>query len=109
MPFGVHLLRSQLFYWAAQATRGYLLGKGELHAGLPGQQGQACFFFSLSLTLLCLLPFPMLGLCKRNHIDNVHRDHTNSDKSTNNNDDESDSMMMMLMLIVTAAMIIDKL
>jgi len=42
----------------------YLLGKRELHAGLPGQEGQACLFFSLSLTLLCLLPFVMLGLCK---------------------------------------------
>ena len=76
-------------------TRGYLLGKRELHASLPGQEGQACFFFSLGLTLLCLLPFVMLGLCRRNHIDNVHHDNSNSNNTKRNNDD---AMMMRMML-----------
>ena len=83
-------MRSQVLYQAAQVTRGYLLSKRELHASLLGQEGQACFFFSLSLTLLCLLPFVMLGFCRRNHIDNARHDHNTSNK-TKHKDDNVDN------------------
>lgn len=66
----------------------YLLGEREFHAGLPGQEGQACFFFSLGLTLLCLLPFVVLRLCRRNHIDNIHCDHKNGNETKHNDDDD---------------------